>query len=161
MPAFGAAIKPLGMQHAIHLGRARRGVEAVAAREGCGERLGVGAPALEAGAMTGSERSRLIEEEQFGVTAPPDLAMTALEFEPAADPGARHPAPQAEGAIVTMKTSAAVAEQRPSRGVSKQVAERIHAVRKRHERATRKFHHSNARVPSPDTTGSVYCRDEG
>src|SRR5262249_17803765 len=70
MPAFGAAIKPLGMQHAIHLRRARRGVEAVPPGEGGGERLGGGPPAVEAGAMTGSERSRLVEEEQFGVAAP-------------------------------------------------------------------------------------------
>ena len=50
------------------------------------KRLRVLPPAFEARSMACGEGSRLVEKEQFGVAAAPDLAMTILEFQPAANP---------------------------------------------------------------------------
>ena len=86
MPAFRAAIEALGVQHPVDLGGAWSGVVPAAASKGGSEGLGIRAAALEAGAMTSGQRGRLIEKEQLGIALAPDVAVAALEFEPAADP---------------------------------------------------------------------------
>ena len=51
-----------------------------AAPRGSAKRLGVLAPAFEAGPMAGGERGHLVEEEQFGVAVAPDVALPVLEL---------------------------------------------------------------------------------
>jgi hypothetical protein len=68
MPALGAAIQALGMQQSIHLGGTGSDVLTAPAPEGVSERLGIRAPAFEAGAMPRRQRCHFVEEEQLGKT---------------------------------------------------------------------------------------------
>jgi hypothetical protein len=63
VPTLGAPIEALGVQHAIHRGRTGNGLTPTAASKGRSKRLCIGAPALEAGPMTGGKRGRLVEKE--------------------------------------------------------------------------------------------------
>ena len=54
------------------------------------------APALEAGAVAGGERGRLVEKKELGVAIAPHLAPAALERADADDPAPRRPAPSAQ-----------------------------------------------------------------
>src|SRR6516162_979303 len=76
--ALGA---PLCVQDDIHLVGTGESRKAVAARKGVAEGDGVGAPALEAGAVTGRERRRLVEEEERSIALPEHLVLAALEGE--------------------------------------------------------------------------------
>src|SRR3984893_5330165 len=80
-----------------------------------GKFLGILAAALEAWPMPARERGRLVEKEQLGVEAAPDVALAALEVEHAADPLPRRPAPRRERLGVGVESPAAVAEQRAAR----------------------------------------------
>src|SRR6185437_4959956 len=96
------------------------------------ELLGVRAPALETGPMTGGEGRHLVEKEQFGVIAAPDVAMSAAEIQHAADPLPRYPPTRGQTLRVGMEFAAAIAHQRAARGRGEQIAERINAVGKWH-----------------------------
>jgi len=128
VPALGPPVEPLCVQHAIDLVRGHSRPAGERRRE-CPR---VGAPALEAGPVTGRQRRRLIEEEQLGVAPAPNVSMPSLEVEAASNPPARDPAPSAEGLPVAMETAAAIAEQQAARSIGKQIAERIDAVGQRH-----------------------------
>ena len=62
--------------------------------------LGILAAAFEARPMTGGQRRRLVEEEQLGVIAAPDVALAIFEVEHAADPLPRGPAPARQRLLV-------------------------------------------------------------
>src|SRR2546429_3707663 len=109
--AAAAAVEPLGVQHAVHLGRARRRDLLLRRRPARRERQGVAATALEAGPVPRRERGRFIEKKQLGVAIAPDRAMAPLELEHAADPRARYPAPARERAVAAMQAAAAVAHE--------------------------------------------------
>ena len=109
------------MQHAVDLGGARRRCAPSPPPEGGGEGIRGGAPALEAGTMTGGERGRFVEEEQLGIALSPDGALASPEFEPAANPAARDPSPRAEGAIIAMKPAAAIAEEKAAGSIGKEL----------------------------------------
>ena len=102
---------PLGMQRHVHLGRPGRC--GPAARLGPQRRkaLGIAAAALEAGAMAGGQRRRLVEEEQLGVAVGLHhrLAVPALELEHAGDPLPGGPAAGPERPVGQMEGAAAVA----------------------------------------------------
>jgi hypothetical protein len=132
MPTLAAAIETFGMQHAVDFGSARRRPAPGRRSEGGGERIRVCAPALEAGTVTGGERGRFVEEEQLGIAPSPYVAMASLEFEPAANPAARDPSPHAEGAIIAMETTAAIAEEKTAGAVGKQPTKRIDPIGQRH-----------------------------
>ena len=89
MQAFGLAVEPLGVQHLIHRRRRRAFLLAGEQRR---KGFRVLAPAFEAGPVAGRERRHLIEKKQLGVIAAPDVALTVLELEHAADPLPRGPA---------------------------------------------------------------------
>src|SRR3546814_14104155 len=64
-------------------------------RPGGTERPGVGAAAVEAGTVAGSQGGRLVEEEQLGPAAPAhDVAPHVAERAQAHDPGLGGPAPR-------------------------------------------------------------------
>jgi hypothetical protein len=126
--ALGTPVEPLGVQHAIHLVRTR----SVPTGERRRKSLCIRPPALEAGAVTGRKRSRLVEEEQLGITRPPNVSVPSVEIEAATNPSARNPASSAKGTLVAMEASAAIAEQQAARRIGKETAERIDAVGQRH-----------------------------
>jgi hypothetical protein len=84
------------------------------------------------GAVAGRERGRLVEEEELGVEAAPDVALAALEVEHAADPAPRRPAPGVERARIGVEAAAAVAEQRAARRHGEERAEGVDAILQRH-----------------------------
>ena len=120
------------MQNHIHLGRARPRGGALGTLPRIREGERVAAAALEARAVAGRQRGRLIEEEHLGVAVLPDVAMPALELEQAADPRSRSPAPQGQRAGIGMDAPAAIAHEQAERGVGKQFAEWRHAIGQRH-----------------------------
>lgn len=124
MATLATPIEPLGVEYAIDLVRAPEMLTA----EGRRESLRIRPPALEAGAMTGRQRGRLVEEEQLGIAGAPDVSMPSLEVEATTNPSARNPASRTEGAVVAMEPSAAIAEQKAARSIGKKIAERIDAV---------------------------------
>ena len=70
----------------------------------------LGAAALEAGAMPGGQRGRLVEEEQLGVAVGlHQLPAPALELEQAGDPLPGRPAARLERLVGQMEAAAAVA----------------------------------------------------
>src|SRR5271167_1858580 len=75
-------IEPLAMEDAVHL----RGARPRAGAERGAKSLGVGAPAFEAGPMSGRQGRHLVEEKEFRVALAPDLAMAPLERADAGDP---------------------------------------------------------------------------
>ena len=125
---LASAAETLGVQNRIHLGRTRPGAKFFGARPEIGKGLRIVSPAFEARAMSCGKRGHFIEKEQFRVAAAPNFAPALVEFEAAADPGARDMALRAEGLIIAMKSSAAIAEQRAARGAGEQLAEGIDAV---------------------------------
>ena len=116
----------------------RNGLEPLVAqmgpRPGVDEAVGVGAAALHAGPVPGSEGCRFIEEEELGVAVFSHyFAMTALEFEHATDPPAVRPWP-AHQLLLSVHAAAAVPEHRPARTVRVNFAEGINAVSQGHGR---------------------------
>ena len=116
------------MQHAIDLVR----TQSVPMGERRRESLCIRPPALEAGAVTGRQRGRLIEEEQFGITRAPNVSVPSFEIEAATNPSARNPAAGTKGARVAMEAPAAIAEQQAARRIGKESTEWIDAVGQRH-----------------------------
>src|SRR5262245_954464 len=103
MPALGAAVEALAVQDVVHVAGARPCPEPECLFPAIGERHGILAPALEARPVSCGERRHLVEEEQLGVGAPPDVAVPLLEFEHAADPGPRDPAPPCQSLCIGVK----------------------------------------------------------
>src|SRR5271170_3911883 len=104
--SFCTILDPLAMQRFVHrVGAART--------TGKGGEKGLRrlAPALEAGAVPGGERGRLVEEKELGVAIAPHLAPAALERADAGDPTPRCPAPAAQRPIAAMQPPAAIAHQ--------------------------------------------------
>ena len=95
------------MQHAIDLVRTQSAPMGERRRKS----LCIRPPALETGAVTGRQRGRLIEEEQFGITHAPNVSVPSFEIEAATNPSARNPAACTKGARVAMEAPAAIAEQ--------------------------------------------------
>ena len=120
--ALGLAVEPFGVQDFVH--RRRAGALGLAGEQR-GETLGILAPAFEARPVAGGERRHLVEEEQFGVTVAPDVAMAVFEIEPAANPLPRRPAPRRELALVGVNSPAAIAHQRAARGRGDEFAEGV------------------------------------
>jgi hypothetical protein len=82
--------------------------------------------------MTGGERRRLIEKEQFGIAPSPHLALASPEFETTANPAARNPSPRTESTIIAMQAAAAIAEEKPAGGIGEELTKWIDAIGKRH-----------------------------
>jgi hypothetical protein len=82
--------------------------------------------------MTGRQRGRLVEEEQFGITGAPHISVPPFEVQAATNPSARDPAASAQGALVAMEATAAIAEQQAARSIGEETAERIDAIGQRH-----------------------------
>src|SRR5262249_49701506 len=152
MRALGAAVEPLGLEHAIHLvdiGKgAAFGLRPFLGIRGCG-----GAAAFEARTVTGGECRHLVEEEQvrIGVRAP-YIVPASLERWHAADPVPRGIAAGPEGAIITIKAPAAIAEHRAARRRRDQLAERRHTILQRHGCASAQRLRSSLAWPSGETT---------
>ena len=93
MQPFCLPVQSFGVQHLIHLRRAHS-AEAVPLLPRRAKSVGVVAAAVEARAVSGRERGRLIEKEQFG-PAPRGhhVAAAAAEFANASDPRLAAPAP--------------------------------------------------------------------
>ena len=117
----------LGVQHAVHRRRAGRGGEVVGPGPGGGEGLSVRPAAVEAGAVAGGERRRLVEEEDLGVTRAHHRAPQATVGGQAAYPGPAAPARPSEPGVRLVEAAAAVAHeeaalghgvQRPVRGTA-------------------------------------------
>src|SRR6185437_4837325 len=115
----------LGVQHLVHR-RRRRALLLAGEQRRKGFR--VLAPAFEARPVAGGERCHLVEKEQLGVIAAPDVALAVVEFEYAADPLPRYPAASRQRLIVEMKFAAAIAHQRPARWIGEQVTKGIDAI---------------------------------
>src|SRR6202040_1427700 len=96
MPALGAAVQALAVEHSIHLCGA--GAPALSLRFApvLGKIFRILAPALETRAVPGGERGWLIEKKQFSIELPPYVAVPFFEREHAADPLPRSPAPRRE-----------------------------------------------------------------
>ena len=122
-PALVETLVVQGRVHRVHIvGRAQEGGE---------KRLRRLAPTLEAGAVAGRERGRLVEKEELGVAGAPDLAPPALEGAEADDPAPRRPAAAPERPVGPMQAPAAVAQERAARRDRMEFAERIDAVLQR------------------------------
>ena len=118
-PANGSALaraEPLGMQHPVHLRRARRPARPMRARPGGGEGAGVGAAAEEAGPMAGGERGRLVEEEDLGVALAHHLPRRPRYSSEAGDPGAVAQRRRPRACAGPVEAPAAVAHQRAALG---------------------------------------------
>src|SRR5260370_34420905 len=102
MAALAAAVEPLGVKNAVHLGRARRRRRMLRGGPACRKGDGVAAAAFEAGPVSGRKRGRLVEKEQLGIAAAPDRAMASLKSRHAADPLAGNPPPSAQRAIIPL-----------------------------------------------------------
>src|ERR1700733_4020896 len=88
-------------------------------------------PALEARAVAGGARGRLVEKEELRVVAPPDVAAPALEFADADQPVLGLPTAAAQRLIIAMQPPAAIAHQSAALGDGVQFAERIDAILQR------------------------------
>src|SRR5271166_3505325 len=117
----------LAMQHLVHRVSAKAG----AIGKGGQERLRRLVPAFETWAVAGGERGRLVEKEELGIAAAPDLAPSPTEFAHADDPAPVRPAPRAQRPVIAMEPSATIAHHRPPRGDGMKRAERIDAILKR------------------------------
>ena len=120
MGTFGHANQPLGMKHGVHYGRRRA---LLLARKQQREAFGILAPAFETRPVSGGESYHLIEEEQLGVAIAPHGAMAIVEFELAANPLLRCPAPSAEFLAIIVQPPATIAHQCPVCGRGEQFAE--------------------------------------
>src|SRR5271154_3949503 len=121
-----------------------------------GKRFGILAPAFETRPMPSRECRRLVEKEQLGVIAAPDVTLPALEIEHAANPLPRRPAPLRQCFGVGMETPAAVTKQGSPRGRCIEFTERIDAVLQRHCRS--RLHgtgEQNSPPSSPDDTAGT------
>ena len=132
------AIHTLGMQHLIHRRGAGALVAAVRPGPQFGEPVGVGAPAFEAGPVTGGERRGLVQEEQLGVAIGlHDLAMPALELEHAGDPLSGGPAAGPDGLVGCVEGPAAIAHQQASMRRGDDLALGGDAVLERHAQSAK------------------------
>ena len=84
MATLATPIEPLGVEYAIDFVRASEMLTGECRRES----LRIRPPALEAGAMTGRQRGRLVEEKQLGIAGAPDVSMPSLEVEATTNPSA-------------------------------------------------------------------------
>jgi hypothetical protein len=128
MFAFERAVEALGVQNEIHLGGARP----TAGIPGTGPEGGKGfcifSAAFEARPVTGGKRRDFVEEEKLGVVFPPHVAMTPVEFQAAADPGAADVPAVAQRPVVAMKSSAAVSQHGSPRLDRNQLTEGIDTI---------------------------------
>ena len=113
--ALCPADEAFGMKDIVHRRRPQTMPEGALPGSGEGQRMRT--PAFEAGPMTGRQRGHLIEEEQFGIAIAPDTALAAFEIELAADPLLRRIAAIAEGAVIAVDVSAAIAHEQTAHGV--------------------------------------------
>src|SRR5580704_10647691 len=112
MDPFPAVFEPLGMQHSIHL-RSHRHFPSPALRPGGAKRLRVLAPAIEARAMTGGQRDRLVEEEKLGPAATAHhLAPLPFVVEQANEPCLGCPAPAEQRLRRRVMDDAAIADEK-------------------------------------------------
>jgi hypothetical protein len=128
MFAFEAAVEALRVQNAIDLGSARPMIEIRTMRPQPGKSFRLFPAAFETGPVTGGKRGHFVEEEKLGVVLSPHIAMTSVEFQAAADPGATDVPPFAQGPIVAMKSSAAVSQQGPARVDGDELTEGVNAI---------------------------------
>src|SRR5712692_6215486 len=155
MAALAAAIEPLGVKNAVHLGRARGHRCVPRGGPACRKGDGVAAAAFEAGPVPGRERGRLVQKEQLGIAVAPDRAMAPLESRHATDPLAGNPAPRAERAIVAMQPAAAIAHELAAGGNGDELAERSDAVLERHAESM------SSSVPVQQRTTPALCLNPG
>jgi hypothetical protein len=116
------------MQDAIHFcgARAPAGVWRIGPESSKG--FGIFPPTFEAGTVACGKRGDLVQKEKLGVELPPDVAVTSIEFQAAADPGAADVPPFAQGPIVVMKSSAAVSQHRSPRVYSVQLSISVNPI---------------------------------
>ncbi len=128
MRALGSAIQSFPVKYLVHLVGigSRRKLARNPPRLGKG--LRVLAPAFETRPMTGGQRGRLVEKEQFGVIAALNVALPAFEIEHTANPLPRGPATFCQCFSVGMETPPAVAEQQAARRHCDQFAQWVDAV---------------------------------
>src|ERR1700694_383461 len=92
-PLF-ATHKPLAVKHGVDVARERTG-DAIALLPRRAKPVGVVAAAVKARPVSGRERRRLVEKEQFGPAAPAHhLAPPAPKFADASEPCLAGPAPR-------------------------------------------------------------------
>src|SRR5882724_10549604 len=109
MQALAPVLQPLAMKHLVDPSRIRS-LAAIARGPGGTKALGRCAAAKKAGAMSGGERRRLVEEEQLGPTAATHhVTPHALVFADADDPGFRRPAARQQRPCPRVMDDAAVA----------------------------------------------------
>jgi hypothetical protein len=125
---LGAAVKPLGVQHQIHLVGARALAKLERLCQNRAKRFGILAPAFEAGPVPGGERGHLVEKKQLGVIAAPDVALAVLEVEHAADPLPRRPAALGQLRSSVVEAPAAIAHEQAARAGREPFAEWIDAI---------------------------------
>src|ERR1700722_11338592 len=133
--ALAAPAQAFAVQHLVHLG----GIGPLGKPAGHAPCLGKGlrlfAATLETGPVAGGQRGRLVEKKQLGIKAAPNVALASLEFEHAANPLPRLPAPCGQRLGISVKPPAAVAEKGAARRSGKQRAEWVHPILQRHRQA--------------------------
>src|SRR5262245_8769342 len=106
--AFGFSIESFGLKNLVH--RRSRRPQLLAGKQKR-KPLGILAAALETWTVPCGKCRNLIEEEQLGIAVGPDLAVTIVEVELAANPLFRGPAPASKPTLVVMQSTAAVAHE--------------------------------------------------
>src|SRR6185312_7295385 len=132
MQALASILQPLAMEHNVHRRRIRSRA-AIAGGPGGAKVLGRFAAAEKAGAMSGGERRRLVEEEQLGPTAATHhIPPHALVLADADDPGFRRPAARQQRPRPRSVNDAAIAHEHAALGNGDNLAEGRYAILQRH-----------------------------
>src|SRR5262249_11587901 len=147
MCPLGLAVQALGVKEPVH--RARRCAFPIA-REELRKSFGIPAAAVETRPMTGSKCRDFVKKEQLRVVAAPHVALTALEFQHAADPLPRHPTARGQRFVVAVELATAIPKQGAACSCRKQFTEWIDAILQRH--AVPQKARTSAAAPIPQTT---------
>jgi hypothetical protein len=78
--------------------------------------------------VTGGERGRLIEKEQFRVPSTPDVMMPTFELRDATDPLPRRPAASGKRLRISMKSAAAISHEEAACVRGEELAEWIDTI---------------------------------
>jgi hypothetical protein len=128
MFAFVAAVEAFRVQNAIHLGSARPSIRIRTIGPQSGEGFRILPAAFEARPVPGGKRGYFVEKEKLGIVFPPHVAVTSVEVQAAADPGATDVPAFAQSPIVTMKSSATVSQHGSAHLDSNQLTEDVNAI---------------------------------
>ncbi len=104
-----STFQPLSMQHRVHFGREHT-CNAIALFPRGAKPVGIVAAAIEARTVSGRERGRFVEKEQFGpAPAAHHLAPPSPEFADASEPRVGAPAPRQQRPGCGIMNDAAIA----------------------------------------------------